>query len=74
MSASGAPLLASASSSVHSQVIRSVELKLEPMWPGAGLHDHVERVEAAEVGEQLRARDRIASTPRAPRESTSRGT
>ena len=33
MSAPGAPLLVSASSSVHSHVIRSVELKLDPMWP-----------------------------------------
>ena len=29
----GAPLLGSTSSSVQSHVIRSVELKLDPMWP-----------------------------------------
>ena len=29
----GAPLLGVASSSVHSHVIRSIELKLDPMWP-----------------------------------------
>ncbi len=33
MSDPGLPLLGSFSSSVHSQVIRSVELKLEPMCP-----------------------------------------
>ncbi len=32
-SASGAPLLASRNSSVHSQVIKSVELKLDPICP-----------------------------------------
>jgi hypothetical protein len=37
----------------------SVELKLDPMWPGSGLHDHEERVDAAQIRQQLRARDRI---------------
>jgi hypothetical protein len=38
----------------------SVELKLEPMWPEPGLHDHEQRVDAAQVRDQLRPRDRIA--------------
>ena len=58
MSVFGAPLLASTSSSVQSHVIKSVELKLDPMWP-AGLHDHVERIEPAHVGQQPRALDGI---------------
>ena len=33
VSAFGAPLFASVSSSVHSHVMMSVELKLDPMWP-----------------------------------------